>query len=71
MIPLELCSIKHKTGEVDHKSNVQKMHIANSDKPVIFYSLMENHFAEVGKMVSLRTQYVQNLHMLSRTILPR
>ena len=25
--------------EVDQKSNVQKMHIANSDKPVMFYSL--------------------------------
>jgi hypothetical protein len=25
--------------EVDEKSNVQKMHIANSDKPVTFYSL--------------------------------
>ncbi len=28
-----------KTGEVGRKSNVQKMHIANSDKPVAFYSL--------------------------------
>ena len=28
-----------KTGEVDKKSNVQKMHIANSDKQVQFYSL--------------------------------
>ncbi len=28
-----------KSGEVDQKSNVQKMHIANSDKPVSFYSL--------------------------------
>lgn len=27
------------TGEVEVKSNVQKMHIANSDKPVAFYSL--------------------------------
>jgi prophage maintenance system killer protein len=26
-------------GEVDEKSNMQKMHIANSDKPVILYSL--------------------------------
>ncbi len=26
-------------GEVDDKSNMQKMHIANSDKPVILYSL--------------------------------
>ena len=26
-------------GEVDEKSNVQKLHIANSDKPVAFYSL--------------------------------
>ena len=26
-------------GEVDEKSNMQKMHIANSDKPVKFYSL--------------------------------
>ena len=28
-----------KSGEVDEKRNVQKMHIANSDKPVAFYSL--------------------------------
>lgn len=28
-----------KSKEVDQKSNVQKMHIANSDKPVSFYSL--------------------------------
>ncbi len=28
-----------KDEEVDEKSNVQKMHIANSDKPVTFYSL--------------------------------
>ena len=28
-----------KNKEVDEKSNVQKMHIANSDKPVAFYSL--------------------------------
>ena len=27
-----------KDGEVNKKSNMQKMHIANSDKPVIFYS---------------------------------
>ncbi len=27
------------TGELDDKSNVQKMHIANSDKPVSFYGL--------------------------------
>jgi len=28
-----------KDREIDEKSNVQKMHIANSDKPVAFYSL--------------------------------
>lgn len=27
------------TGELDEKSNVQKMHIANSDKPVSYYNL--------------------------------
>ena len=26
-------------GELDRESNVQKMHIANSDRPVAFYSL--------------------------------
>ena len=26
-------------GELDEKSNVQKMHIANSDKPVEYFSL--------------------------------
>jgi len=28
-----------KESELDKKSNMQKMHIANSDKPVAFYSL--------------------------------
>jgi len=28
-----------KDGEVSEKSNMQKMHIANSDKTVVFYSL--------------------------------
>ncbi len=28
-----------KDKEIDEKSNMQKMHIANSDKPVVFYSL--------------------------------
>lgn len=28
-----------KEGELDKESNIQKMHIANSDKPVIFYNL--------------------------------
>jgi prophage maintenance system killer protein len=28
-----------KEGEIEEKSNMQKMHIANSDKPVVFYSL--------------------------------
>ncbi|MFT7644508.1 MAG: hypothetical protein ACI9BF_000157 [Candidatus Paceibacteria bacterium] len=28
-----------KSGEVNQKSNVQKMHIADSDKPVSLYSL--------------------------------
>lgn len=28
-----------KDGEVSQKSNMQKMHIANSDKPVVFYGL--------------------------------
>ncbi|MDD5452244.1 MAG: virulence protein RhuM/Fic/DOC family protein [Desulfovibrionales bacterium] len=28
-----------KSGELDKKSNVQKMHIADSDKPVVYYNL--------------------------------
>ncbi|MGH9857513.1 MAG: death-on-curing protein, partial [Acidobacteriota bacterium] len=28
-----------KDGEISKKSNMQKMHIANSDKPVTYYSL--------------------------------
>jgi hypothetical protein len=28
-----------KEGELEEKSNVQKMHIANSDKPIAFYNL--------------------------------
>ncbi len=44
-------------GELEEKSNVQKMHIANSDKPVKFYSL--NVIISVGYRVkSLRgTQF--------------
>ena len=29
----------YKEGELDKKSSMQKMHIANSDKPVAFYNL--------------------------------
>src|SRR4030043_2215488 len=28
-----------KSGELDKKSNVQKMHVAGSDKPVVYYNL--------------------------------
>ena len=28
-----------KEGELDEKSNMQKMHITNSDKPIAFYNL--------------------------------
>ncbi|RPA66846.1 hypothetical protein EF405_18850 [Cyclobacteriaceae bacterium YHN15] len=28
-----------KEGELDKKSNMQKMHIPNSDKPVVYYNL--------------------------------
>lgn len=28
-----------KEGELDEESNMQKMHIASSDKPVVFYPL--------------------------------
>lgn len=39
-----------KDGELDEKSNVQKMHIANSDKPVKFYNL--NVILSVGYRVN-------------------
>lgn len=38
-----------KEGELDEKSNVQKMHIANSDKPVTYYNL--NIIISVGYRV--------------------
>jgi len=38
-----------KEGELDEKSNMQKMHIANSDKPVAFYNL--NVIISVGYRV--------------------
>ena len=38
-----------KDGEVAEKSNMQKMHIANSDKPVILYSLDVILSVEGGK----------------------
>jgi len=42
--------------EVDKKSNVQKMHIANSDKPVAFYSL------DVILAVGYRTNSSRAIH---------
>jgi death-on-curing family protein len=42
--------------EVDRKSNVQKMHIANSDKPVVFYSL------DVILAVGYRTNSSRAIH---------
>ena len=36
-------------GEVEQKSNVQKMHIANSDKPVNFYSQWKNFKTVIDK----------------------
>lgn len=46
-------------GELDEKSNVQKMHIANSDKPVSFYNL--DVIISVGYRVNSRraTQFRQ------------
>lgn len=41
-----------KEGELEEKSNVQKMHIANSDKPVKFYNL--NVILSVGYRVNSR-----------------
>ncbi len=38
-----------KEGELDEKSNMQKMHIANSDKPVVYYNL--NVIISVGYRV--------------------
>ena len=36
---LRHCQIIRKDGEIAEKSNMQKMHSANSDKPVAFYDL--------------------------------
>lgn len=47
-----------KTGEINEKSNVQKMHIANSDKPVSFYALdiilSIGYRANSGKAIEFR-----------------
>lgn len=45
-----------KDKEIDKKSNVQKMHIANSDKPVAFYSL------DVILAVGYRTNSLRAIH---------
>jgi death-on-curing family protein len=42
-----------KTGELEEKSNVQKMHISNSDRPVKFYSL--DTIISVGYRVNSKT----------------
>ena len=36
-----------KEGELDKKSNMQKMHISGSDKPVAFYNFKCNNFCRV------------------------
>ncbi len=43
-----------KDGEVDQKSNMQKMHIPNSDKPVVFYSL--DVILTIGYRTNSRTE---------------
>lgn len=43
-------------AEVDEKSNMQKMHIANSDKPVTFYSL------DIVLAVGYRTNSAKAIH---------
>lgn len=40
-----------KSAELDFKSNVQKMHIANSDKPVEFYNLDIKEMAQMKQIV--------------------
>ncbi len=45
-----------RSNELDEKSNVQKMHIANSDKPVAFYSL------DVILAVGYRTDSSRAIH---------
>ena len=55
-----------KDGEIDEKSNVQKMHITNSDKPVAFYSL--DMILSVGyrtnskKAIAFRQWATETLH---------
>lgn len=41
-----------KEGELDEKSNMQKMHIANSDKPVVYYNL--DVIISVGYLVKFK-----------------
>ena len=54
-----------KSAEVDSKSNVQKMHIANSDKPVTLYSLdimlAVGYRANSGKAIEFRQWATQML----------
>jgi len=54
-----------KDGEVDEKSNMQKMHIANSDKPVTLYSLdiilSVGYRSSSAKAISFRKWATQTL----------
>lgn len=50
-----------KDGEVEEKSNMQKMHIPNSDKPVVFYSL------DVILAVGYRTNSKVAIHFRKRS----
>jgi len=55
-----------KSGEVDEKRNVQKMHIANSDKPVAFYSLdiilAVGYRANSARAIQFRQWATKTLH---------
>ena len=55
-------------GEVDRKSNVQKMHIANSDKPVNFYSL--DVILAVGYRANSAVWFLRKTGVLPATFTP-
>ena len=49
-----------KDAEVDKKSNVQKLHITNSDKPILIYSI--DVILAVGYREIIKTTFNQGLY---------
>lgn len=51
-------------GELEEKSNVQNLHIANSDKPVKYYNLDVIIFVGYRVKLHVKIFFLRNLHVI-------